>query len=363
MKQPTFFRNLLCWLFVVSVVAACIPSSKNTSVPPLDPNAISIYIAQTERAATVLTAAAAPPTATATLRSTFTPESTYTAVGPIIFPSATNISAKVQYFRVKHDTQLAIYNYRSRTAAPDWGYTNQTTEVVSMFIEPSVKSKTARTDLNSLWGAFIDKLNNFEERKLRYLKKNDTALFDKAGFPHMESKTMGGNLIVLDEITNGWGRVHTMDYKNPGDPDKINYLTRPDLIHKFEVVGWNKELKVTFWNNPPPGDIYWPLVADRPLWIPMDRLEAFPFLPKDVVASESQARRGEPSFDAPELNSMIQEGDVIKIVEYHPSGSDVWGRVGNGWIVLFTYEKAVPHYLTSWTMATLPPVPPVPESE
>jgi hypothetical protein len=210
----------------------------------------------------------------------------------------------------------------------------------------------------------MDALNDYEARKLRYLKRNDTALFDFTGFPELESKTMGGNLITLDEISGNWGRVHTLDYKNPGDPAKINYFTRPDLVHKFVVVGWSQENKITFWNNPPPGDIYWPFVANRPIWIQMELLEPFPPLPKTVSAVESQPIRKQPAFDAPEASGSIEVGETINVVEYFPAGSDVWGKLSNGgWIVLFMYEKAVPRYMTTWSMATLPPIPPIPESK
>ena len=70
---------------------------------------------------------------------------------------------------------------------------------------------THRTKMIGIWETFIDKLNKNNEKKLSYLKANDTALFDHAGFPQMESLTMGGNIITLDEIRDGWGRVHTLD--------------------------------------------------------------------------------------------------------------------------------------------------------
>ena len=363
MKLQTPSRNLAAWLLILVLILACVPSSMVAQVPTLDPLAVNTYIAQTANAASTRTASVPTITPTFTPPSTFTPEATYTAIGPYVFPTGT-LPVVSQYWRVKHDQQLGIYNNRSRTAAPGWGYTNQTNEVVSLFIDPSVKSKTTRTHLNRLWEVFMDRLNNNEAKKLRYLKSDATALFDHTGFPELESKTMGGNIVMLDEISNGWGRVHTMSYGAPGNALEINYFTHPELVHKFVAVGWNDALDVTFLINPPPGDIYWPLVTDRPVWIPMDRLEPFPILPMTVTVAENQFIRSSPSFDTPESSSSVKAGTTIQIIDYQPSASDVWGRITNGgWIVLFQYKKGVPHYTTTWSMATVPPIPPVPEGK
>ena len=363
MKLKTPSHNLLVWLMVLVLILACAPSSMTVQVPTFDPLAVNTYIAQTANAAATRTAAVPTITLTFTPPSTFTPEATYTLVAPIVYPTGT-LPVVSQYWRVKHDQQLDIYNHRSRTAAADWSYTNQTTEVVPLFIQPSNKSKTTRTELNGLWEVYIDQLNDNESRKLRYLKADNTALFDHTGFPELESKTMGGNIVMLDEISNGWGRVHTMGYDAPGNAAVINYFTHPELVHKFVAVGWNDTLDVTFLLNPPPGDVYWPLVADRPLWIPIDRLEPFPILPMNVTVAENQFIRSDPSFDTPESSAYVKAGSVSQIIDYYPSASDVWGRLaGGGWIVLFQYKKGVPHYTTTWSMATVPPIPPVPDSK
>jgi len=363
MRQQISSRNILTWLTVLILILACVPSSMVVHVPTLDPIAINTYIVQTANAAYTRTASVPTITPTFTPRSTLTPEATYTVVAPYLFPTGTKIPV-TQYFRVKHDHQLEIYNHRSRTAAENWVYTNQTTEVVPLFIEPSDKSSTTRTNINGAWGNFMDALNDFESRKLRYLKKDDTALFDHTGFPFLESKTMGGNVITLDEISGGWGRVHTLDYNQYESPKEINYVTHPELVHKFVVVGWSETQDATFWLNPPPGDIYWPLVASRPVWIPIDRLEPFPTLPMEVVSGEIQPGYSKPAFDAPKSGFSIRVGEIVTIVDYRPSASDVWGRLSSGsWINLFTYKKGVPHYSTTWSMATLPPLPPVPETK
>ncbi len=267
----------------------------------------------------------------------------------------------VQYYRVKHDNQLELYNYKSRTADENWsGVGYQTPEVVPLFVQPKPSSGTHRTKLNEEWEAFIDALNGFDEGKLRYLKANNTALFNNAGFPQLESLTMGGNVIIVEEIQGEWGRVKTLDPGQSLNAEEVNYISRPDLIHKFVVVGWNKNSGETYWTDPPRGDIYWPLVSSRPVWIPLDRLEKFPDLPITVTANTTLYIQDHPDMFNNPTSSQIKSGESVQIVEYYPSASNVWGRLKHGgWIVLLWYtdRDKGPQYPTSWKMETLPPPP------
>jgi hypothetical protein len=356
-------NKILGWTLALALILACAPVAI-APVPTLDPNAISTFIAQTAAAAATQTAVAIPIVrATGTYAPTFTPEPTFTSVPLIIIPSPTTVP-KTQYFRVRHDDQLAIYDYRSRTASEGWSVEKsglQTPEVVPLSVGLKLALGTNRTTMSGIWENFIDALNDYNPRKLQYVKANDTALFNTAGFPQMESLTMGGNIITLDEIKSGWGRVHTMSYTNPGSFDGISYKTRPDLIQKFVVVGWNKSKRFTYWTNPPPpyGDLFWPLVSSREVWIPMEYLEAFPFLPKKVTANTAQDIKSKPDIKSDSIGSELSEGQSATITDYYPSGSVVWGRIsGGGWILLFQYQKTGPKYLTSWSMVTLPPLPP-----
>lgn len=346
-------RKIFLWGMALVLVMACVPSAI-TPVPPLDPNAINTIIVQTADAASVNTQAAIPPTltATATLRSTFTPESTFTNIPSIIFPTGTPIQVR-QYFRVKHDSQLARYNYQSRTAAKDWqGFDEYTPETVPLFVAPSETSGTHRTIVDGSWEIYIDALNGNDRKKIRYLKLDNSGLFNDVGFPKLESLTMGGNVITLIEIQGNMGRVNTIDYRNPGTLKEVNYVTRPDLVHKFVVVAWNKKNKTTYWVNTPQGAIYWPLVSSADLWIPLERIEPFPSLPLMVTANTTQVIRKFPSKDGDETGLELTAGEFIRIVDYYPSGPDVWGRTVNGsWIALLLNRA----YLTDWQMETVPP--------
>jgi hypothetical protein len=341
-------------LFMAFVlVMACVPSAI-TPVPPLDPNAINTYIVQTADAASIQTLDAMPstPTFTPTLRSTFTPEATFTNVPAIIFPTSTPIQ-RLQYFRVKHDNQLAIYDFQSRTAAKNWSGINLLTpEVVPLFVGPNNTYGTNRTIVDGSWEIYIDALNNNDKKKLRYLKLDNSGLFNSTGFPKLESLTMGGNVITLSELQGDWGRVTTINYQNPGTLKDVNYVSRPDLVHKFVVVGYRKDTKTTYWLNTPQGPIYWPLVSSSDVWIPLERIEPFPSLPRIVTAITTQEIRKTPSADGAGTGTEFAEGEFIRIVDYYPSGPHVWGRVSSGgWIALLLNRE----FLTDWRMDTVPP--------
>jgi hypothetical protein len=246
-----------------------------------------------------------------------------------------------------------MYNYKSRTFDENSeGLLRQTPEVVPLFVQPKLTTGTGRTDMSGAWERYLDALNDNDAGRIRYVKGLKAGLFNTAGFPGLESLTMGGNIITLDEIQGTWGRVNTMEYTSPPPAAEVNYITRPDLVHKFVVVGWKKSNRTTVIVRPPKGDVYWPLVSKRTVWIQMERLEAFPILPMEVTANQELYMQPKPGPDVEETKFKVHEGDTVSIMLYYPSGSNVWGRLGNGsWIPLLYKGK----YLTTWTMATVPP--------
>jgi hypothetical protein len=354
---PTKLKLLICFT-TLSLIIGCVPSfATPTPIPPLDPNTINVFIAQTADAASVQTIVAMPTftstvTFTPTPRNTFTPEPTVTPIQTFLLPSPSPIPiSRTQYYRVKHDYQLAIYNYKSRTFDGNAGLYPQAPEVVPMFIDPKTTSGTLRTNVSGAWETYINALNNNDQKKLNYLKSDITALFNTAGFPQLESLTMGGNIITLDEIQGEWGRVHALDHSSPPNAAEVNYLTSPDLIHKFVVVGWRRSTKTTILVRPPRGDLYWPLVTRKPVWIQMERLEPFPILPMEVTANTDLYIQPTPGPSVEETRLQLSTGQTANILAYHPTGPDVWGRVQGGWIPLLLNRQ----FMTSWTMATVPP--------
>lgn len=340
------------------MIIGCVPGlATPASIPTLDSNAIDILIAQTAAVASTQTVVAMPTfTATATVtstpRNTFTPEPSFTPIPTFFIPSPTPVM-RLQYYRLKHDNQLAIYHFKSRTDDGNSdGMRAQAPEIVPLYLAPKLTSGSGRTTVDGAWETFINALNNNDQKKLNYLKSHTSALFNNAGFPQMESLTMGGNIITLDEIRGEWGRVSTLDYSSPPNATEVNYFTRPDLVHKFVVVGWRRSSRTTILVNPPKGDIYYPLVSRRSVWVQMDRLEAFPILPMIVTANSDLYIQSTPGPKIEESKFQLFTGQDAKVITYYPSGPNVWGRLQNGgWIPLLLNRQ----YLTSWTMATVPP--------
>jgi hypothetical protein len=86
----------------------------------------------------------------------------------------------------------------------------------------------------------------------------------------------------------------------------------------------------------------------------MERLEAFPPLPMEVTVNTDLYIQPTPGPKVEETKQQLSAGDTVKVLEYYPTGSNVWGRVRrDGWIPLFLY----PQYTTSWQMETMPPPP------
>ena len=348
-------KKLLIWSTILFLILACAPTAV-TPAPTLDPASMDLLIAQTANAAFTQTAAALPIVEVLPAYSsapTFTPEPTFTVVPLIVLSSPTSVP-RTQYFRVKHDSQLAMYNYKSRTSDDNnWhGLGAQTPETVPLFITPKIGSGTHRTIVDGNWEFYINALNNNNQKKLRFLKSSTTALFNGAGFPQLESLTMGGNVITLEAFQGEWGKVNTIDYTNPGALKEVDFVTRPDLVHQFVVVGWSRKSKTTYWANTVHGDIYWPLVASKPVWIQLERLEAFPTLPMEVTSKTTQKIRKEPKSDSPSIGREFTAGEKATVMEYYPSASNVWGKLRDGgWIALLLHGQ----YPTSWGMTTLPP--------
>lgn len=339
----------------------CVPTFITpTPIPPLDPNAIGTFMVQTAAAASTQTMAAIPPaTSTATFtptpRNTFTPEPSFTPVQPFLFPSPT-LTRNLLYYRVKHDNQLALYKFKSRTyddnSSEGVSVRKQTPEVVPLFVAPKASAGTGRINMSGAWEAYMSVLNDNNQSKLRYLKSDISGLFNTAGFPQMESLTMGGNIVTLAEIQGGWARVNTMAAGSPPSVAEVNYVTRPDLVHKFVVVGWKKSTRTTILTLPPKGNVYYPFVSQRSLWIPIDRLEPFPILPMEVQANINLNIQPKPGPEIEETKSKLSAGESATVVEYYPSASRVWGRLqSGGWIPLILKGK----FTTTWSMATAPP--------
>jgi hypothetical protein len=74
----------------------------------------------------------------------------------------------------------------------------------------------------------------------------------------------------------------------------------------------------------------------------------------DVTINTDIYIQSTPGPTMKQTDRELSEGDTVQVIEYQPTGSNVWGRLQRGgWIPLLLY----PRYFTSWRMETLPPPP------
>lgn len=177
---------------------------------------------------------------------------------------------------------------------PDWGFESRTLTVRSPVTgelfnelpavygyspEPAVKPNDYRVNEEPLRSAYVA-LNNYDGqgqvRCENYLWKDNTALYNKKGFPERELLTMSGNL--LEEI--GWEtwngqrylKFHTL--KPADNVSGMTYETHPWFVHRFTLVYWDALQEVTRYKfNTPRGLIYYYLTS----------LDGFGYMPERYV--------------------------------------------------------------------------------
>jgi len=171
--------------------------------------------------------------------------------------------------------------------------------------------------------------------------------------PVAESISSGGNVVKVLEIKNGSARIEMLYlHKGPPDASNVNYQTKPWLVTKFTSVSLDGQL-----GNAGGIDVYFPNVAKvkKGYWIQLKRIELFPALPFCAVVEGALNMHSSPSIFA-SVTGSVSSGQSVTIREYLPQGSDVWGRIDGGWILLEYLNDGVPIYSTTWEMETRPPI-------
>jgi hypothetical protein len=256
------------------------------------------------------------------------------------------------YARLLHDFQWM--GYKSRTVTPGWPGLPSTPETVPFFVSPNAEKDDV--PLDHRWDEYLRALNSARGYKFimwppaGWFNRNDSA--DSLGF--------GGNVVEILEIVNESAKIKAYDFKKkPPDPENWNFQKHPELVHKFTVI--TKDGGVT---NPADGiDVYIFVIGRKDLYVPLSRLEMFPRLPVDISVHPSFLLgleiREAPQPGSRVLGKLAPERKT-RVHEYAPRGTNVWGRIDGGWVLLCWYPtaKTKPKYYTSWEMKTLPPVPP-----
>ncbi|GAB4505666.1 MAG: hypothetical protein Fur0043_26630 [Anaerolineales bacterium] len=243
-------------------------------------------------------------------------------------------------YRVRHDVI-------PRMILPGWPNPKmlQAPEVYPLqILGPHGKPQgTDRINLSKYgWDTYFGILNP-PIRKFNYATNPHSGSFNNTGWPQMETLIYGGNAVEVVRIKGQLAQIRTMQYAD-GPQDQPTYQSDPLRVQKFTVVTLRGDVI-----PPPPGDIFFPVVAKNPLWISLSQLEPFPPLPLTVTTITRLNVRKAPGTDSETLFT-LPEGATVTIKRYSLRGSEVWAMTSDGWIAL--YYGA---YLTNWRMTTLPP--------
>jgi GH25 family lysozyme M1 (1,4-beta-N-acetylmuramidase) len=196
--------------------------------------------------------------------------------------------------------------------------------------------------------------------------------------PHAESIICSHNFVRLEEKVGSSYRVAS--FPNNQDwslfnPATVNWYTRPDLFFKAQSANI-EDKHYTVWKGI---DVFLPLmhkVVRDPdgfdvgmTYIHERFLEVFPALPMELTITADVLNILTKYSTKSDVLGRFSKGDKTTLVEYHLRGNDVWGKVehpqgGWGWICLLMGEvKGSVLYFTSWSLSTLPVLPPVPYLE
>ncbi|MEK6194713.1 MAG: NBR1-Ig-like domain-containing protein, partial [Deltaproteobacteria bacterium] len=269
-----------------------------------------------------------------------------------------------RYARLMHDPQWMPWP--SRMADPDWRagfYYDWYPETVQLWTRPN--GGDGRLPYSKEWLEYLRAIQPNDEAAV-WIARVAAGLFNNGNDfipilklgrlkdePIAESISSGGNVVKILEIKHQAGRIEMLYFKYPvPDSAQINYLTKPWLVTKFTSVSIDGKL-----GNAGGIDVYFPNLSKQTegYWVDLQRVEFFPELPFCAKVQEDLKVMDGVSDKAEQIG-VIAEGQEIVVRNYFLQGSDVWGRIWEGWVRLVFQIDGQPIYPTSWLMETRPPI-------
>jgi hypothetical protein len=260
-----------------------------------------------------------------------------------------------EYARLLHDYQWM--SYKSRTVSPGWAGLPSTPETVPFYVN-STAGSADKDDviLSTAWDKYLQQLNG--ERGYKFIISPPAGWFNRN--KAADSLGFGGNVVEVISTDKKSAKIKAFHFKdNPPSASSWNFDSHPELVHKFTVITSTGQVV-----NPATDiDVYTFVIGRNNLFVPLTRIEMFPKLPQTVKVSLTKAFgleiKSAPSDGAKTIGKF---GTLksITLTNYAPKGQEVWGETDEGWVKLYYYERNTKvNYTTSWSMKTLPPVPPV----
>jgi len=245
--------------------------------------------------------------------------------------------AQVGRNRIKHDTELSIYNYQSRL---NNGKYKQEAYPETIRISGGKSS----LDLSFQWQRFLENINTVKAYK--FMQVSESGWHNKGKWPRVEQLTFGGNFVEVTRIDGD--RCYIKHYSNDQlPPIPIGDFYDDTLIQLFGVTRKNNTVES------PPCGLCRTLIISRnsgeELWISKDYLTFVSIIPpksdfpKIITVNFGMNLREFHSVEA-KITGRIPLGMKTQIEEVVKDGINYWGRVSNSWLCL----KLNGQYFTNW---------------
>jgi hypothetical protein len=257
------------------------------------------------------------------------------------------------YARCKSDVDTKWWDYASRTASENWKNLPIAPATVSLSINAAGHTKKRFAPSNS-WLDYIAALNGGKQSEAfagllrRGGSWNITGTLEQ---PKLESLSFWGAVVEIESVVNNYAKIKTLDAKGAApDHEVVNYHNRPEYVHQFTAIDDHGEMRLLADGE----RAYSVLVAPYDLYVPLDRIEFFPSLPREVYVNTDLNTYATPPINGNhERNAArLVRGQTVRIVRYAVRGADVWARALQGWIALT--QGSPSRFLTSWQMRTRP---------
>jgi len=263
------------------------------------------------------------------------------------------------YARCKSDIDTAWWNYKPRSQSADWenrddkGTWDVPPATVSLSITPEGHTKD-RFKLPEDWIDFVGDLNgglNSSAYKALMRKAGGWNNVGDIDEPKVESLSWWGSVLELLSVEGSSAAIKTFRHLNPAPSHAmVNYDNNPELVHQFTAISDEGVMRLLGTGH----RAYSILIARQQLYVPPDRIEIFPKLPREVKTLadldiyKSPPRNGQLTKNA----SRFTAGQYVKIFDYAVRGIEVWGLTLQGWIALAVGSPS--RFLTSWQMDARP---------
>jgi hypothetical protein len=261
------------------------------------------------------------------------------------------------YARCKSDVDTAWWKYKPRSTHKNW---KERDKNGNWYIPPATVSLSRsaskhtkdRFRIPKPWLEFVQHINGGRKAKpyKAMMRKfggwNNEGTFNS---PKIESLSWWGSTLELTGVSGRYALIKTFDFRSsPPNPKAYNYGSHPELIHQFTAISKTGKMYLLGRGY----RAYSILISRGPLYVPLDRIELFPELPRvERITIGRLNIRANPTLRAKRVGQ-YKRGEEVRIVEYALRGPSVWGKTDRGWIAIGLASDR--RKFTTWGMKTIP---------